>query len=145
MKTLSDLFVPIKDGDMVEPKFFGGDRLTDERVNGAQCAMKNENSPTERLEGFISKIEDFHRLMNFLEAIHKLTYDTGSGRDPCTMYYYRNLLNARNVKGHVKNSYRPYKQLFYTVLDALCIVHFLHHFYLADLDSEIPFPDNFMK
>lgn len=79
------------------------------------------------------------------QAIHKLTYDTGSGRDPCTMYYYRNLLNARNVKGHVKNSYRPYKQLFYTVLDALCIVHFLHHFYLADLDSEIPFPDNFMK
>lgn len=145
MKTLSDLFVPIKDGDMVEPVFFGGDRLTDERVNGAQCAMKNENSPTERLEGFISKIEDFHRLMNFLEAIHKLTYDTGSGRDPCTMYYYRNLLNARNVKGHVKNSYRPYKQLFYTVLDALCIVHFLHHFHLADLDSEIPFPDNFMQ
>lgn len=47
---------------------FLGDRLTDERVNGAQCAMKNENSPTERLEGFISKIEDFHRLMNFLEV-----------------------------------------------------------------------------
>lgn len=54
---------PIKNGDMVEPVFFGGDRLTDERVNGAQCAMKNENSPTERLEGFISKIEDFHRLI----------------------------------------------------------------------------------
>jgi hypothetical protein len=31
-------------------------------------AMKNANSPRERLEGFISKIEDFHRLMNFLEA-----------------------------------------------------------------------------
>lgn len=79
------------------------------------------------------------------QAIHKLTYDTGSGRDPCTMYYYRNLLNARNVKGHVKNSYRPYKQLYYTVLDALCIEQFLHHFHLADLDSEIPFPDNFMQ
>ncbi|XP_052691623.1 uncharacterized protein LOC128169542 [Crassostrea angulata] len=90
-------------------------------------------------------VPSVHRLMNFLEAIHKLTYDTGSGRDPCTMYYYRNLLNARNLKGHVKNSYRPYKQLFYTVLDALCIVHFLHHFHLADLDSEIPFPDNFMQ
>ena len=51
----------------------------------------------------------------------------------------------RNVKGHVKNSYRPYKQLYYTVLDALCIVHFLHHFQLADLESEIPFPDNFMQ
>ena len=27
----------------------------------------------------------------------------------------------RNLKGHVKNSYRPYKQLYYTVLDALSI------------------------
>nr|XP_022311471.1 uncharacterized protein LOC111116766 [Crassostrea virginica] len=138
LKTLSYSFVPMKDAEMVEPVFFGGDRLTDERVNGAQCAMKNEESPTERLEGFI-------RLMNFLEAIHKLTYDTGSGRDPCTMYYFRNLLNMRNVKGHVKNSYRPYKQPYYTVLDALCIAHFLHHFQLADLESEIPFPDNFMQ
>lgn len=49
--------------------FHKGDRLTDERVNGAQCAMKNEESPTERLEGFISKIEDFHRLMNFLKVL----------------------------------------------------------------------------
>ena len=42
--------------------FHKGDRLADERVNGAQCAMKNEESPTERLEGFI-------RLMNFLEVL----------------------------------------------------------------------------
>lgn len=79
------------------------------------------------------------------QAIHKLTYDTGSERDSCTMYYYRNLLNARSVKGHVKNSYRPYKQLYYTVLDAVCIVHFLRHFHLPDLDTEIPFPDNFIE
>ncbi|XP_061188680.1 uncharacterized protein LOC133196845 [Saccostrea echinata] len=73
MKTMSNSFFSKRDGDIVEPMFFGGDRLTDERVNGAQYAMKNGDSPTERLEGFISKIEDFHRLMNFIEAIHKLT------------------------------------------------------------------------
>jgi hypothetical protein len=48
--------------------FFLGDRLTDERVQGAQKAMCNEDSAKERLEGFISKTEDFHRLMNFLEV-----------------------------------------------------------------------------
>ena len=32
--------------------------------------MDNENTPLQRLEGFISKIEDFHRLMNFLEVGH---------------------------------------------------------------------------
>lgn len=48
--------------------FFSGDRLTDERVQGAQRAMGNADSAKERLEGFISKTEDFHRLMNFLEV-----------------------------------------------------------------------------
>lgn len=47
---------------------FSGDRLTDERVQGAQQAMSNAGSAKERLEGFISKTEDFHRLMNFLEV-----------------------------------------------------------------------------
>lgn len=45
-----------------------GDRLTDERVQSAQEAMKNAETPLDRLEGFISKIEDFHRMMNFLEV-----------------------------------------------------------------------------
>lgn len=47
---------------------FSGDRLTDERVQGAQQAMSNAGSAKERLEEFISKTEDFHRLMNFLEV-----------------------------------------------------------------------------
>jgi len=45
-----------------------GDRLTDERIQSAQNAMANGHTGVERLEGFISKIEDFHRLMNFLEV-----------------------------------------------------------------------------
>lgn len=45
-----------------------GDRLTDERVQGAQNAMRNAPTAKEKLEGFISKTEDFHRLMNFLEV-----------------------------------------------------------------------------
>lgn len=45
-----------------------GDRLTDERGQSAQKAMKNAVTAREKLEWFISKIEDFHRLMNFLEV-----------------------------------------------------------------------------
>ena len=48
--------------------FYLGDRLTDERVQVAQQAMANAETSLERLEGFISKIEDFHRSMNFLEV-----------------------------------------------------------------------------
>jgi hypothetical protein len=49
---------------------FLGDRLTDERIQGAQRAMANAGTGKERLEGFISKIEDWHRMMNFLEVIN---------------------------------------------------------------------------
>lgn len=45
-----------------------GDRLTDERIQGAQNAMSNAGSVKESLKGFISKIEDWHRMMNFLEV-----------------------------------------------------------------------------
>jgi hypothetical protein len=48
--------------------FFKGDRLTDERIQCAQVALKDSLTSKGRLEGFISKSEDFHRLMNFLEV-----------------------------------------------------------------------------
>lgn len=47
---------------------FSGNRLTDERVQGAQQANSNAGSAKERPEGFISKTDDFHRLMHFLEV-----------------------------------------------------------------------------
>lgn len=80
-------------------------------MQAAQKAMANAETPLQKLQGFVSKIEDFHRLMNFLEAIHKLTYSTKSAVDQGTVYYYRNLLNMRNVKGQVYNAYRAYKML----------------------------------
>ncbi|XP_052797544.1 uncharacterized protein LOC128229766 isoform X1 [Mya arenaria] len=67
LQNLTEKYVPKKDGEIVEEVFFGGDRLTDEKIQVAQQAMRNADSGLERLEGFISKIEDFHRLMNFLE------------------------------------------------------------------------------
>lgn len=138
LKTLSELYVPCRDGQIIEPVFFGGDRLTDERIQSAQDAMSNSATPKERLEGFISKIEDFHRLMNFLEAIHKMTYSSQSGADKCTVYYFRNLLNMRNVKGKVSNSYRAYKLLYYAILDAICLLLFLKNFGLKNIEEDIP-------
>lgn len=70
-----------------------------------------------------------------------MTYNTQSSRDRGTLYYYKNLLNARNVKGEVKNSYRAYKHLFYTVFDAMCYVLFLKYFDRSSVDSEIPLPE----
>lgn len=57
------------------------------------------------------------------------------------MYYFRNKLNARNVKGKVRNSYRAHKYLYYTVLDVLCCVMFLDEFEIVNFDDVIPLPN----
>uniref|UniRef100_K1RIV3 Uncharacterized protein n=1 Tax=Magallana gigas TaxID=29159 RepID=K1RIV3_MAGGI len=99
LKKLSNDFIPYKNGNIVEPVFFGA----------------------------------------------KLTFSTESGQDPGTLYFYRNLLNHRGVKDEVKNAYRPYKLLFYTVFDAICQLILLHHFHLTEADSNIPFPEGFQE
>ena len=77
------------------------------------------------------------------QARAKLTFNSGSGQDPGTLYYFRNLLTHRDVKGEVKNSYRPYKLLYYTVFDAICQLLLLHHFDMPDEHSNIPFPEKY--
>lgn len=54
------------------------------------------------------------------------------------MYYFRNKLNARKVKGKVRNCYRAHKYLYHTVLDALCCVMFLDEFEIVNFDDVIP-------
>ncbi|XP_061185175.1 uncharacterized protein LOC133193230 [Saccostrea echinata] len=140
LRHLTDLYVPLKNEEVVDAVFFGGDRLTDERIQCAQVALKDSLTSKGRLEGFISKSEDFHRLMNFLEAIYKLTYSTGMAGDPCTAHYYRNLLGHRSAKGPVKNAYRGYKMLYYTILDAICVVLFMDKLGSVDM-NDLPLPD----
>ena len=78
----------------------------------------------------------------FFQAVYRLTYSTSSVRDQGTMYYYRNLLNARNVKGDVKNSYRAYKHLYYTVFDGICCVLFYKHLNINSIDQIVNLPSD---
>lgn len=80
--------------------------------------------------------------MNFLEAICRLTYNKDSAGDRGTAHYFRNLLNAGNVKGEVHNEYRPFRLLYYTILDAMCCALFLQKFDKG-FDDQIPLPDSF--
>ena len=72
-----------------------------------------------------------------------MTYSTESVADKCTVHYYRNLLNMRNVKGKITNAYRPYKLLYHTILDAICVCMFLNYFNLTDIDNDIQMPEGF--
>ncbi|KAK3083023.1 hypothetical protein FSP39_011873 [Pinctada imbricata] len=143
LKDLTDRYVPLDNDNVADAVFFGGDRLTDERDQCAQVATKDSSTSKGRLEGFISKSEDFHRLMNLMEAIFKLTYSTESAADPCTVHYYRNILGYRNVKGPVKNACRAYKLLYYTIGDAICVAMFRNELGTCsmDVEDELTLPD----
>ena len=79
----------------------------------------------------------------YFQAIAKLTYSTSSQSDRGTVYYFRNLLNARNVKHDVKNSFRAYKTLYYTIFDAICCILFLREFDKHKMDDIINLPEGF--
>ena len=48
--------------EVLEPLFFGGDQLTEERARNAQDARGDGDSYFERLEGLIPKVEDWHAI-----------------------------------------------------------------------------------
>lgn len=80
LKILTEKYVPIDGDGVIDEVFFGGDGLIDERVQGAQRAMENAETSKGKLH-FISKIEDWHRMMNFLEAICKSTFKQESSAE----------------------------------------------------------------
>ena len=80
----------------------------------------------------------------YFQGICKLTYHQKSKADRGTGCYFRNCLNARNVKGEVKNSFRAYKHLYYTIFDAICCNLFLQEQNVNSMDN-IRLPDDFKE
>lgn len=82
------------------------------------------------------------KFVYIFQDIYKLTFSTESAQDRGTVYYYRNLRNARDVKWKEKNAYRPQKMLHYTILDAMCLLLFLEELNM-DADSDVPLLSHF--
>ena len=70
LQELHDKYLPVDkqtvEGEEVvsilEHLFIGGDQLTDERANNCKAACSDGDTEFERLEGFISKVEDWHAI-----------------------------------------------------------------------------------
>jgi len=70
VQELHDKYLPVDkkevEGEEVvsilEHLFIGGDELTDERANNCKAARSDGDTESEHLEGFISKIEDWHAI-----------------------------------------------------------------------------------
>lgn len=70
LQELHDKYLPVEKEDVdgeeivtiLERLFFGGDQLTDERAVNCKDARSDGDTSFERLEGFISKVEDWHAI-----------------------------------------------------------------------------------
>lgn len=70
LQELHDKYLPVDkqtvEGEEVvsilEHLFIGGDQLTDERANNCKAARSDGDTEFERLEGFTSKVEDWHAI-----------------------------------------------------------------------------------
>lgn len=70
LQELHDKYLPVRrytiDGQeevvVLERLFFGGDQLTDERASNCKDARSDGDTKFERLEGFLSKVEDWHAI-----------------------------------------------------------------------------------
>lgn len=82
------------------------------------------------------------KFVYIFQAIYKLTFSTESAQDRGTVYYYRNLRNARDVKWKKKECIPPHKMLHYTFLDAMCLLLFLEELNM-DADSDVPLLSHF--
>lgn len=67
-------YVPLTDGDsnqveILEPIFFDGDALTEERASNAQWMFKDGDSRIDRLEGLDPVHTDWHTKVKLYEVI----------------------------------------------------------------------------
>ena len=59
---------------ILERVFFGGDQLTDERASHCTDARCDGDTSFERLEGVISKVEDWHAIRYLYQVRSKILF-----------------------------------------------------------------------
>lgn len=85
-----------------------GDQLTKQNADAAIGAKANEESSSERMEGLIPVIADFHCSMNFNDVIFKRFYNPSSQCDSGSLFHLRNVVHRTNVtKSALGDNYRP--------------------------------------
>ena len=81
LEELHQKYLPVKkinpdEGDetteVQERIFFGGDQFTEERARCCTDARSDGDTPYERLEGYISKVEDWHAIRILYQVCLKI-------------------------------------------------------------------------
>ncbi len=124
-----------------------GDHLTKQNADAAIRAKANEESSSERIEGLVPVIADFHCSMNFNDLIFKRFYNPSSQCDSGSLFHLRNVVHRTNVtKSALGDNYRPCNTSIQDVLDASIIAIVLHNLSLHTQDHmPVSLPTSFLS
>ena len=114
------------------------DYLGFERQKAAQEEVQNASSPSERLEGFISAISDFHAQAEWHKVMWHYLFDTKSGADVGTLYHARNEINARNVTKDPHDNFFAASDLLQKYGEAYFVAGGLNYFEMDGPESNVP-------
>lgn len=67
-------YVPCEDDTVLEPIFFDGDALTEERARNVQWTFKDGDNAFDRLEGLVTSHADWHAKVNLTEVYLTFEY-----------------------------------------------------------------------
>eukprot|EP00057_Strongylocentrotus_purpuratus_P018700 XP_011673174.1 PREDICTED: uncharacterized protein LOC105442605 [Strongylocentrotus purpuratus] len=129
-------YVPGHSSEQPTTIISAGDLLTCERESNCIEEQRNSSTPSQRLEGLMPVIADFHALANFYQVIWKSLYDASSAADKGTLYSARNYLEARGVTTNPMKNINAAADLIEKYATALVLAAAMDYFGLDSLDAE---------
>ena len=134
-------FVPNHDEENREKKpsrtILRADYLGFERQKNAQSQVHDARTPSQRLEGFVSALSDFHAQAAWHKVAWHCLYDTQTGRDVGTLYHAREVTESRNVTKDPHDDFYAAEDLLDKFTHAYLIAGALHHFGMEAIESDI--------
>lgn len=99
-----------------------GDWLSMKAGQRAQMAQADGETPSERRDGLVCIMADFHAQMALLRLIYKLLFDSKSSSDIGSLYSCKNLIDAKNVSGDAGKDFYPCAELVDNVTTAYVVI-----------------------
>eukprot|EP00794_Sanderia_malayensis_P004842 gene4842-5476_t len=115
--------------------FFGGDNLTEERARNLQGAMAEGDTDIDRLEGIITKNEDWHAIRYMYKILYEIFYNEASAKDVGSMSYNMNLTRNSNARGNVLDRFNACKEFVRFETEALLVTLAMQYFGITNIHA----------
>jgi len=130
-------FIPqIKDDGKIKRVVLRADYLGFERQKKAQSHVQDARTPSDRLEGYISALADFHAQAEWHKVIWHYLYDTKCAKDQGTLYQLRLSSDSRNVTKNPHDNFYAAEDLIEKFTHGYLVAGALHHFGMEDVDKQ---------